>query len=105
MIAVLRPVDVVVDLGVAGVQRPVLEPVLDLVETRDGLVGEVGRAVGDLLAGEGQQQPDAGDAGDDDHRARRGRAGSPSRTSPSTIGITSAVISSAITTGSTTTER
>ena len=97
---VLGPVDVVVDLRVARVQRTVLEPVLDLVEARDRLVGEVGGAVGDLLAGEGEQQPDQRDAGDHHAAARPARAGSRAGTSPSTIGITSAVISSAITTGS-----
>ena len=72
VIASWRPVDVVVDLRVAGVQRAVLEPVLDLVEPGDRLVGQVGGAGGDLLAGEGEQQPDQRDAGD--HDAERGEA-------------------------------
>ena len=63
---VLGAVDVVVDLRVAGVQRAVLEPVLDLVEPGDRLVGQVGGAGGDLLAGQGEQQPDERDAGDHD---------------------------------------
>ena len=49
---VLDALDVLVDLRVAGVQRPVAQPVLDLLEAGHGLVGEVAGTVGHLLPGE-----------------------------------------------------
>jgi len=75
---VLDALDVVVDLRVAGVERAVLESVLDLLETGDGLVGEVGGAGRDLLAREGQECADPGDGRDDDQdRGQRARQPAP----------------------------
>ena len=98
--------DVLVDLGVAGVQRPVVQPVLDLVEALDHLVGEVVGAVGDLLAGEGEQRDDRDQTADDHEPAPASRRGAARRRcSRSTSGMTSAVISRATTSGSTTTAK
>ena len=95
----------VVDLRVAGVQRPVAQPVLDLLEAGHGLVGQVGGAVGDLLAGELSSAATERDRA----RARPGSTAmlrrTPMRTSQSTTGTTSAEMSSATTTGMTITAR
>ena len=71
---VLRGLDVGVDLAVAGVQRTVLQPVLDLLEALDHLAGQVAGALRDLLPGEGQQQRDDGDAADHHEQGGEARA-------------------------------
>ena len=100
---VLRGLEVGVDLAVAGVQRPGLEPVPDLLEAADHLLGQVAGALRDLLAGEGQQQRDERDAADHHEQRRRPRAAAAAGPAASTSGTTSAASSSAITSGSTTT--
>ena len=88
----LRPVEVVVDLAVAGVQRAVLEPVGDLRDAFGHRVGEVLGAVGDLVAGHGQQ---GDDRRDDQHDHQPGSAaprGTPCRCIQLTTGSTSAAM-------------
>ena len=79
-------VDVGVDLRVAGVQRPVAQPVLDLVEALDDLVGEVA-ARRSRPAG---RRRSAARRRSRSPPARRGRPpaprGRPSRCSPTTAG-------------------
>ena len=71
VLAVLRDrllglLDPAVDLGVAGVERPVAQPVADLLEAVDDLPGEVLGTGRDLLADEGEQRDDEDQPADHD---------------------------------------
>ena len=98
---VLGLLDVVVDLRVAGVERPVAQPVPDLAEALDDLVGEVARRRCATC------WPAKVSSSGDERRGRRARPGSPAEPArhpdptPAgrTSGLTSAVISSATTSG------
>ena len=82
----LHLAEVAVDLGVAGVERTVLQPVADLADALDDRVGEVGGARGDLLADEGEQQPHQERARRPRPRAAASLRGQPARASSRTSG-------------------
>ncbi len=84
---------------------PVLSQFLISLQACGRLVGEVLRAVGDLLAGEGQERPDEREAGEHDQRSRDSPRGSPIRCRRSTTGTTSAEMSSATASGIATTAK